>query len=216
MTKTNKVLAAESRLALKGKWQRVILTIFVAYALSASVSFIPTIGGLVSLLISGPITAGISIFSLKLIRKQDAQFEDVFKGFTYYLISLKTYVIMTVYILLWSLLLIIPGIIKALSYSMAFFILADNPTLGAREILKKSSTMMYGYKWKYFCLNLRFLGWALLCILTLGIGFLWLIPYVQVSLAAFYEDIKGETRHDVPTQQQTPTPAVPAHELAHS
>lgn len=87
-------------------------------------------------------------------------------------------------------LFIIPGLIAALSYSMTFFIIADDNSIDGFEALKKSKQMMKGYKWKYFCLNLRFLGWLVLCILSLGIGFLWLIPYVQVTNANFYEDIK--------------------------
>jgi len=97
---------------------------------------------------------------------------------------------MSLFILLWSLLLIIPGIIAALSYSMTFYILADDNSIGAMDAINKSKKMMYGYKWKYFCLGLRFLGWAILCILRLGIGFLWLSPYVHVSVTKFYEDIK--------------------------
>lgn len=73
---------------------------------------------------------------------------------------------------------------------MTFFIIADDNSIDGFEALKKSKQMMKGYKWKYFCLNLRFLGWLVLCILSLGIGFLWLIPYVQVTNANFYEDIK--------------------------
>ena len=99
---------------------------------------------------------------------------------------------MAVFILLWMLLLIIPGIIAALAYSQTFYILAEDESIGAMDALKKSKEMMNGYKWKYFCLSLRFLGWVLLCILTLGIGFLWLAPYVEVSYAHFYEELKNQ------------------------
>jgi uncharacterized membrane protein len=82
-------------------------------------------------------------------------------------------------------------IIAALSYGLAFFLMADNPKIGIMEALKKSKKMMYGHKWKYFCLGLRFLGWILLSILTLGIGLLWVAPYMYVSYAKFYEDVKA-------------------------
>jgi uncharacterized membrane protein len=88
------------------------------------------------------------------------------------------------------LLLIIPGIIAALSYSMTFFIIADDESIEPMEALKKSKKMMEGYKLKLFYLSIRFFGLALLCILTLGIGFLWLIPYTYVTMAKFYDDIK--------------------------
>ncbi|GHT57847.1 hypothetical protein FACS18945_2990 [Bacteroidia bacterium] len=97
----------------------------------------------------------------------------------------------------WSLLLIIPGIIAAISYSMTFYIIADDPAISAMDAINKSKKMMYGYKMKYFCLSLRFLGWALLCILTLGIGFLWLMPYIQVTFAKFYDDLKAANTEEV-------------------
>jgi uncharacterized membrane protein len=92
---------------------------------------------------------------------------------------------------LWALLLIVPGIVAAISYSMTFFILAEDSSLTPMEAINKSKQMMDGYKLKYFYLCLKFIGWALLCCLTLGIGFLWLIPYIQVSTAKFYDELKG-------------------------
>ena len=97
---------------------------------------------------------------------------------------------MILFIFLWMLLLIIPGIIASIAYSQTFYILAEDDTIGSMDALRKSKEMMNGYKWKYFCLVLRFVGWFLLCILTFGIGFLWLSPYIQVSYAKFYEDLK--------------------------
>ena len=73
---------------------------------------------------------------------------------------------------------------------MTFFLIAENESIGPLEAIKKSKEMMRGNKWKYFCLWLRFFGWGLLCILTLGIGILWLAPYIIVSLAQFYDDLK--------------------------
>ena len=73
---------------------------------------------------------------------------------------------------------------------MTFYIIADEPTIGASAALDKSRKMMDGYKWKYVCLQFRFFGWALLCLLTLGIGYLWLIPYMYISMAKFYDDVK--------------------------
>lgn len=96
------------------------------------------------------------------------------------------------YTLLWSLLLIIPGIVKACSYAMTPYILYDNPKLQGNAAIELSMRMMRGHKMKLCVLYLSFIGWFLLCILTLGIGFLWLKPYVQASKAAFYEDVKEE------------------------
>ena len=82
------------------------------------------------------------------------------------------------------------GIIASYAYAMAFYVVADEPTIGAREALRRSKEMMQGNKFKLFCLYWHFFGWAILCILTLGIGFLWLGPYMSASTARFYEDVR--------------------------
>lgn len=96
------------------------------------------------------------------------------------------------YIFLWALLLFIPGIVKACSYSMTIYILKDRPDMARNEAIEYSMAMMQGHKLDYFVLWLTFLGWLLLSILTLGIGLFWLIPYVYSTLANFYEDVKRE------------------------
>ncbi|MBV1888515.1 MAG: DUF975 family protein, partial [Urechidicola sp.] len=84
----------------------------------------------------------------------------------------------------------IPGIIAALSYSMTFFIIADDESIKPMDAIDESKRMMDGHKWKLFEMYIRFFGWSVLCLLTLGIGFLWFIPYMHVSLAKFYDDLK--------------------------
>ena len=137
-----------------------------------------------------PFALGLAIFSLAISRNQDARLEQIFEGFKNFSTTLKAYLLILVYVLLNLLLLIVPGIVTALSYSMTFYLLADNTNLTAREAMEKSKQLMDGNKLKLFYMCLRFFGLALLCILTLGIGFLWLFPYMQVSLAKFYDDIK--------------------------
>ena len=100
--------------------------------------------------------------------------------------------LMYLFIVLWSLLLIIPGIIKAFSYSMTQFILEENPELSANEAIDHSRAMMKGHKFDLFWLLLSFIGWGILCIFTFGIGYIWLTPYVNTSVAAFYEDVKAD------------------------
>lgn len=97
-----------------------------------------------------------------------------------------------IFTFLWSLLFIIPGIIKAFSYSMTPYILDENPELGASEAIHRSRMMMKTHKFDLFWLYLSFIGWWLLCILTCGIGFLWLAPYFQTAKAAFYEEVKAD------------------------
>ena len=100
--------------------------------------------------------------------------------------------LMYIFIALWSLLLIIPGIVKAFSYAMTPFILEENPELGANDAIDRSRAMMKGHKFDLFWLLLSFIGWFILNLLTLGIGGLWLGPYMQTSIAGFYEDVKAD------------------------
>ena len=191
MVKENKELMAEARESLSGNWGLAIAT-FLVYGIIISIfQVIPTVGSVLALFIAGPMLVGVSMFSLSLSRGESARLEQIFEGFKNYGTVLGAYLLMVLFIFLWMLLLIIPGIIAAIAYSQTFYILAEDYTIGSMDALKKSKEMMDGYKWKYFCLGLRFIGWALLCILTLGIGFLWLSPYIQISYAKFYEDIKA-------------------------
>lgn len=100
--------------------------------------------------------------------------------------------LMGLFIFLWMLLFIVPGIIKAYAYAMTPYILVDNPELGPNEARLKSIEMMRGHKGKLFGLELSFIGWFLLCILSLGIGFIWLAPYYQTTHAAFYHNLLEE------------------------
>ena len=190
MVKENTELMAEARASLSGNWGLAVGTFLVYTIIVGTLQVIPVVGSVIGLFIAGPMLVGISMFSLSLSRGENARLEQIFEGFKNYGTVLGAYLLMVVLILLWMLLLIIPGIIAAIAYSQTFYILAEDDAISSMDALKKSKEMMDGYKWKYFCLGLRFIGWALLCILTLGIGFLWLSPYIQISYAKFYEDIK--------------------------
>lgn len=185
---SNKEIMKNAREALEGKWGLAIGGMALYLLISGTASNLFP----VSLIIMGPLALGVSIFTLKYYRREETAIENLFEGFKNFSNSLVAYLLMTLYILLWTLLLIIPGIIAAISYSQTMYILADNPELKGSEALKKSKEMMQGNKWKYFCLGWRFFGWLLLSILTLGIGFFWLMPYMQVSYAGFYEDLKND------------------------
>lgn len=195
MVKENKELMVQARASLSGKWGLAVGTFLVYMLIVGAVLAVRTSGVIASILITGPMMLGIATFSLTLSRNQDAKLEQIFEGFKNFGTALTAYVLMVIFIFLWMLLLIIPGIIRAIAYSQVFYIIAEDPSISAMDALRKSKEMMYGYKWKYFFLGIRFMGWALLCILTLGIGFLWLTPYMQVSYANFYEDIKDNKIH---------------------
>ena len=190
MKTENLALMRSARESLSGKWGVAIGTTVVYLLIVGSLQFIPIAGAIAGLIMTGPLMLGLTVFFLSISRDEEAELNQLFSGFNNFGTALGTYLLMVVFTLLWSLLLIIPGIIAAISYSMSFFILAENPSIGAMEAIDKSKAMMYGYKWKMFCMMVRFFLWSLLCMLTLGIGFLWLIPYMQVSYVKFYEDIK--------------------------
>ena len=97
-----------------------------------------------------------------------------------------------IFIALWSMLFLIPGIVKIYSYSMTEYILEENPELSANEAIDRSRFMMRGHKFDLFWLQLSLIGWFFLCILTGGIGFLWLEPYYHCAKAAFYEEVKAD------------------------
>ena len=99
--------------------------------------------------------------------------------------------LINLYIFLWTLLFIIPGIIASYSYSMTHYIMAENPEYGVNEAIAASKEMMRGNRWRLFCLRFSFIGWSILCIFTLGIGYLWLNPYMEAANAAFYKEISG-------------------------
>ena len=153
---------------------------------------IPVLGPIATLILSGPFQLGLTKFILSIARNREPRIEQLFEGFNDFTRSMQAYLRMVLFIILWSLLLIVPGIIAAFSYSMTFYILADDPNISAVDALNKSKSMMDGHKMDLFLMSLSFIGWAFLCILTLGIGFLWLFPYMNVSIAKFYQDIKGD------------------------
>jgi len=186
----NRDLMTQARNALKGRWGLAIGVNVIYYVIIFAVQLIPKAGFFISIIVGAPLMVGIAGFSLSLARKQEATISQLFEGIKKFWTCLGTYLLALIFVLLWMLLLIIPGIMAALSYAMIYFILADNDSIGPLEALAKSKEMMRGNRWKLFCLSVRFIGWGILCLLTLGIGFLWLTPYIYVSYAQFYDDIK--------------------------
>lgn len=123
------------------------------------------ISGLYVILVSGAFTLGITLFFLAVFRRQKANVVDVFLGFENFGKALGLFLFQGLFIFLWTLLFIVPGIIASIRYSQAFFILADDPTKGIRQCMNESKMMMKGNKAKYFCLSLSFIGWMILAIL---------------------------------------------------
>lgn len=138
------------------------------------------------------ISLGYSKFNLELVdRRSEAQIGTMFGYFPHWKNAAITNLLQSVYVFLWLLLFIIPGIMASYSYAMIPYILAENPEMAPKEALARSKEMMYGNRWRLFCLHISFIGWAILSTLTLGIGYLWLTPYQQTAVAAFYREVSG-------------------------
>lgn len=192
----NKAIRWEARTLLAGKWRKLVMVWLILYAIDIVISSLTNWSFILILIIAGPLDLGIHIIFLKIFRGEDFKIEEMFNGFKDFGRSLGTYLLMTLYILLWSILLIVPGIIAAISYSMTFFILAENPNIKAADALRLSKQMMYGHKTQYFMLMLSFIGWFLLSILTFGIGLLFLYSYITMASTIFYQQIKGEALYN--------------------
>ncbi|MGN0298209.1 MAG: DUF975 family protein [Lachnospiraceae bacterium] len=147
------------------------------------------VGVIISLTIGGAVTIGYRRYHLALMDGDTPSLGMLFSGFSIYGKAFLLNLLTGIYIVLWSMLFVIPGIIKSFSYAMAPFILAENPDMTPNEAITASRQMMDGNKWRLFCLNFSFIGWALLAALTCGLGCIPLEPYVASANAAFYREI---------------------------
>ncbi len=163
----------------------VVCLIFSALMGFASATFI------IPILIMGPLTFGLAKVFLNLARGDETiKIEDTFSGFTSDIGgNIVLGLLISVFTFLWSLLFIIPGIVKAYSYSMSFYIKHDNPTYTWKQCIDESRRMMNGNKMRLFLLDLSFIGWLFVGALCFGIGTLWVTPYMEAARANFYEEI---------------------------
>ena len=154
--------------------------------------------GIVALIISllyfvlgSIISLGYTRFNLNLVDGKKPSLGTLFDYFPYWKNAIILRLWETLFIFLWTLLFVIPGIIAIYRYAMTAYILAENPDMPAREVIERSKEMMAGNKWRLFCLHFSFIGWDILASLTFGIGYLWLNPYTKAAEAIFYRDISG-------------------------
>ena len=152
------------------------------------------------------VRVGYCRFNLDLVDPgKEPEVGTLFKYFSKWKNLLLAYLREFVVVFLWMLLLIVPGIIASYSYAMTGYILAENPDLSPKEAMRKSKEMMEGNRWRLFCLQFSFIGWSLLAVLTLGIGNLWLVPYEQGAIAAFYRDVSAPREAVVPYSPEDPS-----------
>lgn len=186
--KTNSQIRQESLAIMKGNWGMAIL---IGIIVSAIASF----GGFITIFVGFPIYLGVCIAFLNLVRGNDTlKVEPLISTFNekYYLKSISVWLLVNIYTFLWSLLLIVPGIIKCLSYSLAPYIIADNPDMSADEAINLSMKMMDGHKCQLFLIILGYIGFVLLSAILLFIPLLWLVPYYYAVQTKFYEEVKNE------------------------
>lgn len=147
--------------------------------------------GLLYFIIGGAVNQGYNRYILNVYDYGHGEFSDLFSQFENFLNAFVLHFLTGLYVFLWSLLLVIPGIVAGYSYSMVPFLMLDHPEWTPSDCLEQSKNLMYGHKAELFTLELTFIGWALLSALTLGIGNLFLEPYIHTSRAAFYRDLVG-------------------------
>lgn len=198
MATENSILKGKALEVLKGKWGSTAVVVLVYLLVSLSISigldFIKKgLGSGVSLVVSPVLSYGLALYFLSFARGRSIEMGILFSGFSDIVRLVGTYLLMVLAIIIGFILLVVPGIIVAIGLSQTFFILADDKEIGAVDALKASWEMMKGNKAKFFVLSLSFIGWAILCIFTAGIGFLFLLPYMQTTFAFFYDDINGKS-----------------------
>lgn len=200
---TRKELKTKSKQQLKGNWWTAIGVILIVTVITGCLSFLstkyddgiwtPTLLCIVAFLITAPLGLGQSIFFLKLAKDKEGKCSDVFLGYKNFLKVIGVSILMEIIICIGFIILIIPGIILSIMYSQVYYILAENPSIGIVECLKKSRLMMCGQKWNYFVLMLSFILWGILTAITCGIAGLYVVPYYEATFTNFYLDIKNKT-----------------------
>ncbi len=219
-------LKENAKQSLKGKWGQAILVLIIFGAITLAVTSISLIGNasiltnpealsslfdksgninfglsqaisvLLNVFVTSFLTLGSVSFFLKVSRNEEVTFKELFSKTKLWLLYIGVSIMTSIFIGLWSLLLIIPGIIATYKYSMVNYIMIDNPELGVFGAIRRSKEIMYGHKFDYFVLQLSFIGWQLLSALTLGILMLYVSPYMSVTCANFYNSIKDKNTNN--------------------
>ncbi|MBR5360963.1 MAG: DUF975 family protein [Lachnospiraceae bacterium] len=201
---TRAEIKEQARAQLKGKVGILFVCMLVASIIPAIISGIATaitqsgnqvVGSLLSsagsILITPPIALGLVMVFLNVTYGEDPKVSTIFEPFkTNYGKAVCLSFLVGIFVMLWCLLLVIPGIIMAYAYSQSFRILAENPDMAPMECIKESKRIMKGRKMDLFVLQLSFIGWILLVCVTFGIAAIYVYPYMQLAETNFYHKIK--------------------------
>ena len=185
-------LKNQAKEQISGKIGLLFVIILIVAGIGVVCSLIPVIGWIGTLVVAPAFEISLCMIYLKLTKNEDISIADTFNGFNITGKALWLYIMTNVFVFLWTLLLVIPGIIKSFAYSMAPYILAENPEFTASEALNKSKEMMNGHKLDLFVLQLSFFWWYLLGSITFGIAYIYVLPYVSATIANFYNSIKNK------------------------
>jgi uncharacterized membrane protein len=197
-------LKTKAKEQIKGKIGILFLITLIIAVLSAAASWLITLIPVVGAILAPWVVAPAFVLStmriyLSLTAGVKPETGDAFSGFDDYWSAVKVTFLVGLFTFLWSLLFIIPGIVKALSYSMSTYILAENKGKSAMECINESKAMTNGYKGELFLLGLSFIGWELLCVITCGIAGIWVYPYIQATFANAYLELKS--RVEIPAAE---------------
>jgi len=187
-------LKFKAKEAIRGNLWSIVAILIVAYVVQMALSYLTFFaGGVGSLLVAGPISISLAMIFLKLLHDhKKPQVEDILLGFKNgnFGRGLIGYLRYLVFTLLWSLLFVVPGIIKVLSYSQMFYLMADDPKLEPSEAQTKSMKLMSGHKMELFSLYLSFVPWLLLVVVTVGLALIYVAPYFSATMAEYYNYLK--------------------------
>ena len=196
----NQIYKNRALASLEGKWTNGVVATLIVFIISGVVSSVitapmgETMGASVSSiwsLLCLPLSWGLTVYFLNLIRGLDINYERLFDGYKDFVRIFLAELLIGICVFVGCLLFLVPGVIVGLMLSQTAFILKDNPQMSATDAMKLSKQMMDGHKSELFWLMLSFIGWALLAMLTLGLGLLLLAPYFYATMAHYYEDLKA-------------------------
>ena len=190
--KTFNELKASAKNQIKGKIGILFAMFLIMIGVSIALSFVPVLGSITNYLVNAAFALGGAWVFLRIAKVEEVSVVNIFYVFEDFWAAINAQVFMGLFILLWSLLLIIPGIIKAYAYSMTFFILAENKGMSVLEAITLSRTMMNGHKMDLFLLCLSFIGWFILVVITFGIAGIWVYPYFYATFSNFYLSVKED------------------------
>ena len=211
----NSVFRAKAREQLgggifKSNWlMALVICLLNSVLISVASSFL----GILGFMMEGFLAFGLAYVFLSLVRGQKATVEigDMFAGGKNLGSVIVLGLIKNIFIALWSLLFVIPGIVKSYSYAMTYYIRYDHPEYDWKACITESRKMMKGHKWRLFCLDFSFIGWYIVGSLLCGIGLLWVAPYAQAARANFYDDLKAHYE-PAPIVEEAPVAEAAAEE----